>query len=138
VVDLRGTNYNTSDLVSALETLLRKLPNPDDPLRLRSPRRRPGRARRLNAEQVQQLVDGYEAGATVYELGDRFGVSRQTVSRLLKQQGVAIRRQGLSPEQVTEAVQLHEAGWTLARIGERLGVGATTVQRRLAELRCTD
>ena len=75
-MDLRGTYYNTNDQVSRLEALLRKLPKPDAPLRASSPRRKPGRARRLNDEQVQQLEDGYQAGATVYELSEQVRLSR--------------------------------------------------------------
>jgi hypothetical protein len=40
---------------------------------------KPRRARQLDGEEVQQLIDGYRAGATVYELGDQFGINRQTV-----------------------------------------------------------
>lgn len=42
---------------------------------------RPGQARQLDAGQVQDLIGGCQAGFTVYELGDRFGVERRTVSR---------------------------------------------------------
>src|SRR5262249_13386053 len=108
-------------------------PGPDAPLRASSRQRKPGRARRLNSEQVQQLVEGYEAGATVYELGERFGIARQTVSEVLKRNGVAMRRRGIPPEQVEEAVQLYADGQSLARIGEQLGVDATTVLNRLRE-----
>ncbi|WP_343063804.1 helix-turn-helix domain-containing protein [Haloechinothrix aidingensis] len=82
---------------------------------------------------MRQLVAGYEAGATVYELGDRFGISRQTVGKILKQHGVKMRRGGLTPEQVDEAVQLYEAGWSLARIGGRMNVDPTTVLNRLRD-----
>jgi transposase-like protein len=132
-VDLRGTYSNTSDQVSALETLFRKLPAPNASLRTTSRPKKPGRARRLNPEQVRQLVEGYEAGATVSELGERFEISRQTVSAILKRNGVAMRRRGLSPEQVNEAVRLYAEGQSLARIGDRLGVDATTVLNRLRE-----
>jgi DNA-binding CsgD family transcriptional regulator len=75
----------------------------------------------------------YRAGATVYELGDRFGIDRRTVSKILKHYGVAMRRRGLSREQVDEAVRLSGAGWSLARIGERIGVDPTTVLNRLRD-----
>jgi DNA invertase Pin-like site-specific DNA recombinase len=103
----------------------------DAPVR-RSPER-PNRLKRLSEEQVQQLAEGYEAGATVYELGDQFGISRQTVGKILKQHGVTMRRQGLTPDQIDEAVRLYEAGWSLARIGERMDVNDTTVLTRLRE-----
>ncbi|HEX6074206.1 MAG TPA: helix-turn-helix domain-containing protein [Micromonosporaceae bacterium] len=82
---------------------------------------------------MQRLIEGYQAGATVYELGAQFGIARQTVGKILKRQGVKMRRQGLAPEEVDEAVRLYEAGWSLARIGERMGVNPTTVLNRLRE-----
>jgi DNA invertase Pin-like site-specific DNA recombinase len=132
-VDLRGAYYNINAQVSALEALLRKLPRPDAPLRPSSPGRKPGRARRLSAEKIEQLVEDYETGATVYELGERFGISRKTVSTILHRHQVPMRRRGLSPEQIEEIVRLHEAGWSLARIGKRMDVDAQTVRRRLQE-----
>jgi hypothetical protein len=50
--------------------------------------------------EVHALIQGYMAGATTYELGDRFGINRRTVSAILHRQGVNMRRRGLSPDQV--------------------------------------
>jgi DNA-directed RNA polymerase specialized sigma24 family protein len=119
--------------VKQLKFLRQQLPSLDAPVRRSPERPMPGRVKRLNEEQLQQLIEGYQAGATVYELGDQFGINRKTVGKLLKRLGVTMRIQGLSPEQVDEAVSLYEAGWSLARIGERLGVNAGTVHARLRE-----
>ena len=132
-MDLGGRYYNTKTQLSALESLLRKLPSPDQPVEPSPDRPKPGRARQLDAEQTKQLIEDYQAGSTVYELGDRFGINRRTVSAILKRHGVAMRRRGLSPEQVDEAVRLYEAGWSVARIGERMSVDPTTVLNRLRE-----
>jgi DNA-binding transcriptional ArsR family regulator len=132
-VDLRAAYYNTKQQVSKLEALLRRLPNPSAPL---PPRRRgslPRSAKQLEDEQVQKLIAEYKAGATVYQLGRRFGISRQTVSRHLHRHGLSMRMQGLSPEQTEEAVRLYEAEWSLAQIGQHLSVDAGTVQARLRE-----
>ena len=131
--DLGKTYYNIKAQVRALEALLRKLPDPTTYIVSRRPRRMPKRVKRLSPEQVQELIKGYRACETVYELGDRFGISRQLVAETLKRHGVKMRRQGLSPEQVDEAVRLYRAGNSLARIGERLGADSTTVLNRLRE-----
>ena len=133
-MELRGRYYNTKDQFSELESLLRKLPDATTaPVRPKDERQVPGRARQLDGQQVQNLIAGYQAGATVYELGGRFGISRQTVSAVLKRHGVAMRQRGLSSEQTDEAVRLYETGQSLARIGERMGVDPTTVLTRLRE-----
>jgi Mn-dependent DtxR family transcriptional regulator len=116
-----------------LETLLKKLPDATTPRRATFDRPKPRRARRLDDSHVQELIEGYQARATVYELGDRFGISRQTVSEILHRHDVPMRRRGLSPEQIDEAVRLYEASQSLARIGERMSVDPTTVLTRLRE-----
>jgi DNA-binding transcriptional regulator LsrR (DeoR family) len=80
---------------------------------------------------VEQVIADYRAGATVYQLGDKFGIDRRTVGKILTRNGVLTKHPGLSPADIDRAAQLYEDGWSLARIGERLGVTATTVHRRL-------
>ncbi|HKR48974.1 MAG TPA: hypothetical protein VJT72_05220 [Pseudonocardiaceae bacterium] len=126
-MDLGGTYYNTNTQVEALETLLRKLPEPAAPAPPPADRPKPRRARQLDADQVQELIAGYQAGATVYELGDQFGIERRTVSTVLRRHGVPMRRRSLSSNQVDTAIHLYILGWSLVRVGERLGVDPTTV-----------
>jgi len=80
-----------------------------------------------------EIRANYQAGATLYRLGDEFGIDRRTVSEILHRHDVPMRRRGLSPEQIDEAVQLYGEGWSLARIGERMDVDPTTVLIRLRE-----
>ncbi|MGH3793492.1 MAG: helix-turn-helix domain-containing protein [Pseudonocardiaceae bacterium] len=70
----------------------------------------PGTARQLDSQRVQELISGYQAGATVYQLGDQFGVDRRTVSRILHRHGAPMRRRDLSPDQIDKAVQHYEQG----------------------------
>ena len=126
-MDLGGTHYNTNTQVEALETLLRKLPDPTTPAAASIDRPKPGRARQLDANQVQALIQGYTTGATTYELGDRLGIDRRTASAILRRHSVDMRRRGLSPDQADDAIHLDNSGWSLARIGEHLSVDPTTV-----------
>ncbi|HEX5407597.1 MAG TPA: helix-turn-helix domain containing protein [Pseudonocardiaceae bacterium] len=84
-------------------------------------------------DQAKQVIAGYQAGATVYELADQFGIDRKTVSRILRRHEVPMRRTGLTAKQVDQAVRLHENGWSTAQIAEQLDSTQRTVQRRLAE-----
>ncbi|WP_280235187.1 hypothetical protein [Nocardia cyriacigeorgica] len=61
------------------------------------------RARRLDPDQTHTLIQEYLAGATTYELGDRFGINRRTVSAILHRNNIPMRRRGLSPEQIDQA-----------------------------------
>lgn len=116
-------------------------PGDDDPAGIadKSPRpvpadkSAPHRARRLDDEEVRRLIQGYLSGATTYELGDRFGVDRRTVSAILHRHNIPMRGRGLSREQVDEAVDLYSRGWSLARAARHLAVDTVTVLNRLRE-----
>lgn len=124
---------NPCTQANALEALLRKLPAPTDPLPPAPVRTPQGRAKQLKDKEAQELIAAYRGGATVYELGRRFGIHRTTVSKILERHGVTMRTGGMSPEQIDEAVRLYQDGWSLARIGERMSVDDMTVWRRLQE-----
>ena len=132
MVDLGGAYYNPKPQVEALEKLLRKLPDPGTPAPPPTKRPKPGRIRRLEPDHIAQLVARYQAGATVYELGDQFGIDRKTVSRTLRRHDVPMRRAGLQPDQV-EGCTTYKKGWSTAHIAERMNTDQRTVQRRLSE-----
>jgi hypothetical protein len=88
---------------------------------------------RLDDDQTQHLIASYQAGSTVYELADEFGIERRTVSAILHRHDVPMRRQGLTVDQANDAMRLYELRWSLARIGNHLGVTADTVRKRLLE-----
>ncbi|HEX5115945.1 MAG TPA: hypothetical protein VFW65_12175 [Pseudonocardiaceae bacterium] len=132
-MEVREAYYNPKDQVKALEQLREKLPSLDTLLPATAKRDRPRRARQLGAEQIQELIAGYQAGSTVYELGAQFGIERRTVSNILRRHGVPMRRRGLSPDQVDLAIHLYNLGWSLARTGEHLKVNHTTVLNTLRE-----
>jgi DNA-directed RNA polymerase specialized sigma24 family protein len=132
-VEVRGAYSNTKSQVRALEELREKLPSLDTPEPPSITRDRPRRARQLRTDQIEQLIADYQSGATVYELADRFGIERRTVSNILHRHGVPMRRRGLSPDQADHAIHLYNLGWSLARVGEHLGVNHTTVLTKLRE-----
>ncbi len=132
-MEVGGAYSNTNEQVSALETLRQQLPDLEGSLRGRPKGQRPSRAKQLDAEQARELIEGYRSGATVYELGDQFGIERRTVSAILHRHRIPMRRRGLSDEQIEQAVQLYNQGWSLARIGNRMNVAHGTVRQRLRE-----
>jgi DNA-binding transcriptional regulator LsrR (DeoR family) len=81
----------------------------------------------LSTDQIAELVEGYRSGKTMKELASEFGIHRTTVSSLLNEQAVAVRRGGLNQQQAAEAVRLYEQGWSSGRLAEKFGVSADTI-----------
>jgi hypothetical protein len=92
-----------------MEELREKLPSLDTPGPPSIKRDRPRRFRQLGTDQIEQLIADYQSGSTVYELGDRFGIERRTVSNILHRHSVPMRRRGLSPDRVDDAIHLLQA-----------------------------
>ncbi|MGH3435255.1 MAG: hypothetical protein ACRDRN_02180 [Sciscionella sp.] len=132
-MDLGGTYYNTKPQVEALEALLQKLPDPATPAPPTADRPKPGRARQLDANQTQALIQGYLAGATTYELGAQFGIDRRTVSNIST--GTACRcADAASPlaKSTTRSTSTASAGhWHES--AKHLNVDHTTVLTKLRE-----
>jgi hypothetical protein len=87
--------------------------------------------RKLTRDELCELVAGYKAGATVYELAEQFKIHRVTVSDHLHRQGTCLRGGGLSDEHIVQAADLYRSGWSIAKLGPRFNVDPTTVWRAL-------
>jgi lambda repressor-like predicted transcriptional regulator len=92
---------------------------------------KPQSKRFLTTENVADIVARYEAGETTQQIGTRYGISKTRVGNVLREQSVAIRRQGLSDVQVDEAATLYTTGKSLACLGAHDGVSHTTVATAL-------
>lgn len=90
-------------------------------------------ARQLRPTEVDELVAGYGAGATVFELGARFDIDRRTVGQHLRSRGVDTTPPGLHPDDVPTAIRLYQDGWSLARLSNKFGTTDMTVRARLLE-----
>ena len=83
--------------------------------------------RKLSDDEIADLVRRYRDGASTYELAERFGVHRVTVSAHLHRQGAKMRGTSLTAEQVDQEVRLYQDGWSTARIGRHLDFNGDTV-----------
>jgi lambda repressor-like predicted transcriptional regulator len=92
---------------------------------------KPRAKRFLTADAVTDIVRRYGGGETTQQISNRYGISKSCVAKVLREQGVAIRRQGLNDEQENEAAGLHVAGHSLAWLGSRYGVAHTTIATAL-------
>jgi len=123
--------WNDRYQLQALKRLIAALPDPSTPLPECEPRPKHRIAKRLKEDQAKELVEAYKAGATVYELADRFEIERRTVSNILKREGVETRWRRLTEEDVDEVVRLYATGLSAARIADRLKVDPETIRYRL-------
>jgi predicted DNA-binding protein (UPF0251 family) len=48
--------------------------------------------RRLTPVEELEAIDAYRSGLTVYEVGEKFGIHRTTVSAIMQRHGVKMRR----------------------------------------------
>lgn len=85
----------------------------------------------VTPEALQQMIAEYEAGASLISIATARRMGKQTVSRLLSDAGVRIRRQGLDDVQVAHAADAYLSGQTTREIAEDLGVGHAMVWRAL-------
>ena len=86
---------------------------------------------RLREEEQVQLVADYQAGMTVYELGNKYQISRKTVSVILKRRGIKLRYKLIGPTELDQAQRLYESGASYATIGNYLKVDPATVRKAL-------
>lgn len=79
-------------------------------------------SRRLGADVSREIISHYGAGETAQALAEEFGIARNSVLNLLRENNVVVRRQPPSPEQQA----------TLARDYEAKALAGTAVSEWLA------
>jgi len=115
VVGLRGFKLNPM-----LLTYVAKGPRARP--RRRIGRRREGRiSKRLETETIERLVAEYVDGTTAAELGQRYGVAKSSVLRLVREAGERVRHPRLSAAETAQLVALYEAGLPQKDIAEQIG-----------------
>lgn len=98
-----------------------------------------GRPRKL-VGQEQDVVAVYEAGTSLADICEQFGVSKKLVHRILNEAGVA-RRPAHRPSKLTaedeaRIVELYRADpvtWSLTRLGREFPVARPAIRRLLRE-----
>jgi DNA-directed RNA polymerase specialized sigma24 family protein len=120
-VGLRGFRLNPAVLTYVMRTL---------PARQtwRARQRRERRiSKRLDAATIDRLVAEYVGGTTAAELGQRYGLAKSSVIRLVRQAGERVRHPRLSTTETAHLVALYEAGLSQMEIAERMGRSPSSV-----------
>lgn len=83
--------------------------------------------KRLNDDEVNQVIAGYNSGLSMNELAHKFDCHKTTISQRLKTAGIVIRRLPPSDNQITKMVELYQSGLSLTKVGDMVGISASTV-----------
>lgn len=90
--------------------------------------------KRLSDEEVRQVVERYNAGASTYELADEFGVHRSTISRALKKCGIKVTHKFADRDALAEKIlELYADFMNPEDIGKVVDLHKSTVLKILHE-----
>lgn len=126
-------------MVALLRQCARMLPpEARSPLEVESPPQTPHAARkqqvRLTTEQVDELVDAYQAGASWSELSVQFGIGKTTVWAHLRRQEVPKRKfHKLHGAEFDKLVERYAAGVSMRSLAEEFGVSREAVRSALVD-----
>jgi DNA-binding NarL/FixJ family response regulator len=127
-VEVLGRYSNQVDQGERIQAILKMAPQgAPHP----NPRTEKRVCRRLDPEEVDQLVADYAAGVPISQLTETFNVDQRTVQKRVREAGLPRRSERLSQRQVEDAIRLYEAGRSTEFIARELDRGPTTVRRAL-------
>lgn len=92
-----------------------------------------------NLERLDAMIEASNRGETLKEISERWGISRQRVSQLLRRAGVDVRanararRDARRAPRDAEIVELYEAGGLHAEIAQKVGCSKATVTKALSD-----
>jgi uncharacterized protein (DUF433 family) len=89
------------------------------------------RQRHLIPADAVALVQAYQAGSTVIELADQYGVHRTTVSAWIDRLAIPTRKRGLHTDLLPTVIEQYQAGRSLAKLGEVYGCDSETIRTAL-------
>ena len=88
----------------------------------------------FSESELKEMASLYQSGKTTRELGEMFKVSKNTISRLLKKQGVEITRSKAQARLNTKKViSMYEDGYTSAQIAKQFGASRQTILQCLKD-----
>lgn len=87
--------------------------------------------RRLGSKTIARLVADYRAGIPTTDLTTKYGIGKSTVLRLLQDNNVPMRRQGVSENQTIQAIALYAEGKSLTMIADELKLAKQSIRLAL-------
>ena len=87
--------------------------------------------RRLAPQTIAEVVTRYDAGEDTPSLSREYGISKCGLLRLLRNEGVTLRKQPMTPREAEEAARLYKSGLSITEVGERIGYSYSTLRKSL-------
>lgn len=87
--------------------------------------------RRLSPDVVREIARRYADGEHTPQLCQEYGISKGGLLKLLRTEGVQLRRQPVPERVVTEAARFYEGGMAIASIAKRLDVSREALRRAM-------
>ena len=87
--------------------------------------------RQLNADERGQLAADYEAGYSTTWLMRNYRLGKGTVLKILEEQCVTMRGQGIPTERLQEVIDFYLVGWSLMRIAKHFECSGETARQTL-------
>lgn len=90
----------------------------------------------LSKEQIQNIIERYNNKESLRSIGEVFGVSQGVITRILKENGVTIRKsseilKAFTEEQENEVIEKYKKGMTANSIAEEYGLSPVPVRKVL-------
>lgn len=88
--------------------------------------------KRLTAKEIAQAIEEYNNGMTTYELAEKYGCNRQTISAVLKRHGVTVTK-GKASKKIDddEVIAMYADRITTEKIAQKFGVSPQTIVKCL-------
>ena len=86
--------------------------------------------KQLSAGEIERIVKDYQGGKTTYELAEKYGCHRGTITRHLKNQGVTVTNSKIQ-DTSGEIIRLYEMGQNAFVLADQFGVSYTTILKHL-------
>jgi DNA-binding transcriptional regulator LsrR (DeoR family) len=82
-------------------------------------------------EIAQMVIDYTDHHLKVYQLADKYGCYRTTISKVLKKNGVSVTRNRMDEATIVKAEQLYTDGLTLKQVGQELSICESVIRKTL-------
>ncbi len=92
-------------------------------------------SQRLTTQQKQEIITLYQSGKTPTEIGNMFSVYPNSITRLLKKEGIERNQHAkkLLPEQINFIIEQYQLGISSEDIAKQLNIASSTVLRNLVK-----